>query len=43
MDTRVLARGGDADFGGATGTALAGGYLWISSYYAQQVARYAPN
>jgi hypothetical protein len=43
METHVLARGGDADFGGATGAALTGGHLWISSYYAQQVARYAPN
>ena len=42
-DTHVLARGGDPEFGGATGAALAGGYLWISSYYSQKVARYAPN
>jgi len=43
MATHMLARGGDADFGGATGAAIAGGFLWISSYYAGQVARYAPN
>ena len=43
MQTHVLAQGGGADFGGATGAAMAGGYLWISSYYAGQVARYAPN
>ena len=43
MQTTVLAKGGDADFGGATGSALAGGYLWISAYYGNKVARYAPN
>jgi len=43
METHVLARGGGADFGGATGAAIADGFLWISSYYAGQVARYAPN
>ncbi len=36
-------REGGADFGGATGAVLAGGYLWINSYYAQEVARYAHN
>ena len=43
METHVLAQGGGADFGGATGAAIADGFLWISSYYAGQVARYAPN
>jgi hypothetical protein len=43
MDTHVLAREGDADFGGAAGAALAGGHLWINSYYAREVARYAHN
>jgi hypothetical protein len=43
METHVLVRGGGAEFGGATGAAIVDGYLWISSYYAGQVARYAPN
>jgi len=43
MATHVLVRGGGADFGGATGAAIVGGFLWVSSYYAGQVARYAPN
>lgn len=43
MQTRVLAKGGDDAFGGATGAAMAGGMLWISSYYADEVARYAPR
>ncbi len=43
METHVLVRGGGADFGGATGAAMAGGFLWVSSYYAGQVARYAPD
>jgi len=43
METHVLVRGGGGDFGGATGAAIVDRFLWISSYYAGQVARYAPN
>lgn len=41
METRVLARGGDAGFGGATGSAMVGKSLWVSSYYSERVARFA--
>jgi hypothetical protein len=43
MDTKVLARGGDDDFGGATGAAMIGRELWISSYYSQKVVQYRPR
>lgn len=42
MSTHVLARGGDANFGGATGAAIVGSSLWISSYYSPKVAHYEP-
>jgi hypothetical protein len=43
MATKVLARGGDDDFGGATGAAMVGHGLWISSYYSEKVAQYRPR
>jgi hypothetical protein len=43
MDTKVLARGGDDDFGGATGAAMVGRELWISSYYSQKIVQYRPR
>ena len=43
MATHVLVHGGDEDFGGATGAAMAGGSLWISSYYSQKVVQYRPR
>jgi hypothetical protein len=43
MATKVLVRGGDNDFGGATGAAMAGHGLWISSYYSQKIVQYRPR
>lgn len=43
MTTQVLVRGGDADFGGATGAAMVGNSLWISSYYSEKVVQYRPR
>jgi len=43
MTTKVLARGGDQDFGGATGAAMVGDALWISSYYSEKVVQYRPR
>jgi hypothetical protein len=43
MATKVLARDGDEDFGGATGAAMMGSSLWISSYYSQKVVQYRPR
>jgi hypothetical protein len=42
MKTKVLVRDGDADFGGATGSAMVGSSIWISSYYSDKVVRYDP-
>lgn len=42
MSTKVLVRGGDEHFGGATGAAMAGGSLWVSSYYSRKVMQYRP-
>ncbi len=39
MTTQVLARGGDEDFGGATGAAMVGSSLWISSYFSEKIAQ----
>jgi len=43
MTTQVLARDGDDDFGGATGAAMVGNSLWISSYYSEKVVQYRPR
>jgi len=43
MTTKVLARGGDDNFGGATGAAMIGTSLWISSYYSEKVVQYRPR
>jgi len=43
MTTKVLARGGDENFGGATGAAMVGDALWISSYYSEKVVQYRPR
>jgi len=43
MVTHTLLHGGDINFGGATGAAMTGTSLWVSSYYAPQVARFAPK
>lgn len=43
MITHVLAQGGDDNFGGATGAAIAGSSLWISSYYSEKVVQYRPR
>jgi hypothetical protein len=40
LTTHVLARGGDLNFGGATGAAIVGTSLWISSYYSPKVAHF---
>jgi hypothetical protein len=42
MTTKVLVRAGDGDFGGATGAAMVGDSLWVSSYYSQKVMQYRP-
>jgi hypothetical protein len=43
MTTHVLVRDGDENFGGATGAAMVGSTLWISSYYSQKVVQYEPR
>lgn len=43
MHTKVLVRGGDEDFGGATGAVMVGHGLWISSYYSDKVVQYRPR
>jgi hypothetical protein len=43
MTTHVLVQGGDDNFGGATGAAMVGSSLWISSYYSGKVVQYRPR
>jgi hypothetical protein len=43
MITHVLVQGGDDNFGGATGAAMVGSSLWISSYYSGKVVQYRPR
>ncbi|KQP94303.1 hypothetical protein ASF60_12660 [Methylobacterium sp. Leaf113] len=40
LATRVVVRGGDSRFGGATGALGVGGEVWVASFTGQRVARY---